>query len=64
VYLVSFDFYCPLKCGSYFCHTLYKINTTFIKNGSIDEATYTIHMKFWYGLQTETPLYGGGLFCW
>jgi len=23
VYLVSFDFYCPSKCGSYFCRTLY-----------------------------------------
>jgi hypothetical protein len=25
VYLVSFDFFCPSKCGSYFCRTLYKI---------------------------------------
>jgi hypothetical protein len=24
VYLVSFDFYCPSKCGSYFCCTLCK----------------------------------------
>ena len=23
MYLVSFDFYCPSKCGSYFCRTLY-----------------------------------------
>jgi len=24
LYLVSFGFYCPSKCGSYFCRTLYK----------------------------------------
>jgi hypothetical protein len=23
VYLVAFDFYCPSKCGSYFCRILY-----------------------------------------
>jgi hypothetical protein len=26
VYLVSFGFYCPSKCGSYFCRTLYYPN--------------------------------------
>jgi len=32
VYLVSFDFYCPSKCGSYFCRTLYNIVNSIVAN--------------------------------
>jgi len=47
VYLVSFDFYCPSKCGSYFCYTLYKIGDVLIKLIKCEYKNYS-HFKLQY----------------